>query len=422
MSSLDSDEGFFEEEEEEEEPVDPFALQRQIAEEHAEREELRPPKRNNVRHALKTREWATNDEPACGTCGGRLFEADASGYDICVGCGRVGVRQLSVDHSDLRRLRPSPVVHTRRNYFNERMSQWQMQEPAIPMDDMDAMVRTYNGGLGPYEPADGVLYYDDLALCKGTVRQIIIDAGLAPKKYLEKWLTIRVKLGAEPHPIPSSELIATMRRLFWVLEARWRQNRDTHVGRKSLPNYSYIFRQLLLYISVDEYETHYLWHPVSPGAERKLGQDWLLICRLCDWPAYFARWMPDGTVQRMRAMKVDELIYFLHSFTCSDTRLEGQVVDRVKRGELVACLGGNDVRPANSLHVRQLLVAQNLLLRLQWDRCHRKVGVRGTKLVLEMPRRDMPLSEAGLVLRRNGRERNEAHSPTVDIHSIRRKQ
>lgn len=274
----------------------------QVARETAERNSHRPPKRNNVKLHFKKSTAVKNDD-RCEFCGCNEFDADGAGFNACTNCGRVhsaSGRQFSHSVYDYSRTSQRKKPNTRCNYFNERLSQWQCQEPAIPSHDRESLVVTYNGGLGPYHPEDGALYYPDPVLCKDTVRQIIIDAGLAPKVYLEKWLTIRIMLGAEPHPMPDHELVQFMRERFWHLERCWRQNADMHPRRKSLPNYNFIIRQLLLLHSAEAYETHYCWFPVSVEAERGLMEDWVECCHMTRWPVYFASWDADGRCHRMR--------------------------------------------------------------------------------------------------------------------------
>lgn len=279
-----------------------------VFEDEQMRDEFRPKKQNNMKRGKAT--WKANSSvPRCLECGSTNYSDNENGFCVCVACGRV-LRGVfgSVGVSDFGRLRRTPVADTRKNYFNERVSQWQRQEPEIPPNDRKALLERYNDGFGVYPRDGGVLEYDDAVLCKGTVRQIIIDAGLSPKAYTEKWLTIRVLLGAEPNPMPSAKLVKFVKDSFARLSANWKRHPDLHPQRFSLPNYNYLIRQFILMYSVDDYALHMPWFPVQPDAERKLQQSWCAMCRLCEWPMYFADIDANGRVTRYELKQLSSFV------------------------------------------------------------------------------------------------------------------
>ncbi len=138
------------------------------------------------------------------------------------------------------------------------------------------------------------------------MRQIIIDAGLSPKQYCEKWLTIRRMLGADPHPIPSDELVRELKRLFRKVNDAWPEVQGKFT-RSSRPNYNFIIRQLLLFVGLEYFEKHEVWFPsVSNGKTSELMQQWAAICIINDWPIYEAEWV-NGKPRRRELKRIDRL-------------------------------------------------------------------------------------------------------------------
>jgi hypothetical protein len=233
-----------------------------------------------------------------------LLESDANGDRVCTVCGTVSDRTagVAVDYADRMRVVPSARAHTRLNYMRERLSQWRMGEPQIPAADVFALRTAYNGGFGALDPSLGVYEFDPF-LSKPVVRAVIKRAGLATRKYTEKWLTIRKLLGCESHPVPSASLLRFVEEHFIAVVNVWEAHRDDIAGseRKSMICYNFIFHMLLLLSSVDDYITHSPWFPmVSRSKWRALSEMWVIVCSYTGWPAYEPEIHADGTVRRRR--------------------------------------------------------------------------------------------------------------------------
>ena len=143
----------------------------------------------------------------------------------------------------------------------------------------------------------------DPDLNKDTIRLILIRAGLATKKYTEKWLSIRHKiLGAPRHPDAdktSPGLYHFLLERFKTVVSIWEREGPSLCPpgheRKSLFNYNYLIEQLLLQHSVESYNLHSPWFPVKESD--KVDALWTMWCGICahaDWPAYKPVWRADG--------------------------------------------------------------------------------------------------------------------------------
>jgi hypothetical protein len=340
-------------------------IEGEVIEKARERQKYAPKKRNNVKRPVGSLyEVPAKDEVICKKCteshkadqaelqalkarvsisidemvkihtleqsvsrGVPLLENDASGDCVCTGCGVVVDRSaaLGTDYNDFERVCPGAKARTRENYMRERMSQWTMGEPSIPSVDREKLRAAFNRGFGSYPESDGVFEFDP-ALPKHTVREIIIRAGLSTKKYTEKWLTIRSKLlGADPHPLPSPDLVHFIIERFKKIVQIWQCNSSVLCppghGRKSLFNYNYIIRQLLLLHSVEAYNTHCAWFPVL-ASQKISAMDvmWRAVCVEAEWPCYRPIWGDTNVVGR----QVETLI---------NTRARRPVVKRRRVGE-----------------------------------------------------------------------------------------
>lgn len=236
---------------------------------------------------------------------------DVNGDCICSACGLVNDRAaaFSVGYADQSRVRVLARANPQLNYFRERMSQWRMAEPKIPQQDCDRLIAAYNGGHGRYDPASGILEFDPF-LPKKHVRAIILRANLMPKKYTEKWLSIRCMLGAPRHPDPDKtiingeRLVDLMMHYFVTLARVWNDHRkeicDHCYGRTSQPSYNFDITQILLTIDLEAYKTHAPWFPlVSEDKQPQMFVYWAAICHYAEWPCYMARYRANGTVERM---------------------------------------------------------------------------------------------------------------------------
>lgn len=153
-----------------------------------------------------------------------------------------------------------------------------MQEPPIPFADRDRIRDVYYSDMAKY----------GRDLPKHVIARLIIDSGLSPKKYTEKWLSIRVYLGADPHPIPPPSLVTHLTDLFMDIRRVWRNNDTiTAVGRKSMPNYNCTIRKLLLMVSTDIYERYSPWFPsITEDKVVKFNREWNWLCDQLAWPVY----------------------------------------------------------------------------------------------------------------------------------------
>jgi hypothetical protein len=224
-----------------------------------------------------------------------LTENDVCGDCVCTGCGVVVSRAaaLGTDYNDFDRVCPTSKARTRENYMRERMSQWNLAEPPIPLSDCEKLRAVYNGGYGRNE--HGTVLEFDPALQKQTVRLIIIRAGLSTKKYTEKWLSIRKMLGAEVHPLPTAELVAFILERFVTIVQVWQRYGASLCppghARKSLFNYNYMIQRLLLLHSVEAYNTHVAWFPVQASQKvDAMDAMWRALCAVADWPCYQPIW------------------------------------------------------------------------------------------------------------------------------------
>jgi|JI10StandDraft_1071094.scaffolds.fasta_scaffold209735_2 hypothetical protein len=322
------------------------SLEQTVYEDHVKRMKLRPPKKNNVKKekvALQSVVHSAKRE--CSGCKAK-FDANekelmqleqserpftlstfalisqlkatlslglptveddehGNGDCICTGCGAVRDRSaaLGSDFSDFGRSYPSSKAHTRKNYIRERMRQYCMDEPPIPDVDLEKLRVAYNGGYGSLDPSLGVLEYDPI-VNKDTVREIIIAAGLAPKKYTEKWLNIRKFLGAQPpSPKPDQALVQFVLDRFDTVIKVWETQAERLCipghKRKSLFSYNYIIRMLFLQHSVEAYKEHYKWFLIVGETKKsEIERLWAAICMAAEWPPYFPVHHPDGNITR----------------------------------------------------------------------------------------------------------------------------
>lgn len=256
-----------------------------LYDEEVERRRMRPVKRNNLKKTVVSSGQAVKSR-ACPNCNSTNHEC-GGGFDVCRDCGRVLGAVMSRAADDGGRCVQQHQTDARLNYLKERLSQWCCAEPAIPVRDMEQIRATYNMGLGPNTEEQGLFY--DPNLPKETVRDIIVDAGLSPRKYVEKWLTIRVALGAAPRPKPSQGLMEAIINQFKRFNAAWKQYPELHPGRKSMICYNFFILQVLLMIDVELYKLHAWTFPLveEPKAE-DLKRMWAAVARRIGWPVYFA--------------------------------------------------------------------------------------------------------------------------------------
>lgn len=259
-----------------------------IARDQSGREERRPPKRNNVKRDFGPAAKRTKVE--CRTCkSSTAIKYDSDSHEfVCTDCGNVAGGELDVGYDDFRRVRAGRSTDARRNYLHERLSQLLCAEPAIEDADLRRLREAHANGC--YSPL----------LDKYTVRAIICDAGLSPKKYTEKWLSIRIELGAEPHPVPDGDLLLHVKYMYSCVCSLWLRRPDLHPGRKSLPSYNFMMRQFYLSHSLEAFITHAPWLPLPTEKKTAALTDlWRRICRELDWPDYRVVCDENGELKRI---------------------------------------------------------------------------------------------------------------------------
>lgn len=303
------------------------SLEQEIYEEKLAKERARPKKVNNkkrfqcpcigecvdTKYHIDVEEWNSiqdrrkrqflEAQKPCTNCGEENeFGTDTGG--VCSKCGHVTSDFLEPGFGDMSRVRRPSTGNARRNYFNEVLSQLCRTEPPIPMADRESLVATYNDGFGlegdetygnpPRDRSKGRLY--DAELDKATVAAIVDRSGVAQNKYVEKWRTIRVLLGAEPNPTPTADELRALRKDFSLFEIKWKQHPELHHTRKSIPCYSFIILQMMLRRSVEMYDTFEKWLPVVTHEKLiDLQVQWAAFCKLLEWEPLFPGKDANGT-------------------------------------------------------------------------------------------------------------------------------
>lgn len=291
--------------------------ERSIIELAQERENLRLPKRNNVKRKRddSVRLDAFGDpinvqsaklgrvelqNLACTDCGSRgcVNVNDRNTEYCCSACGLVSrVPAVTVAYSDS--VYPRATVSACLNYFKERMSQWCRREPAIPRSVVETLRNTYRtlrDGNGPMAISDFIN--------KSEVRCIVIAAGLPPKKLVEKWLTIRWHLkGRDDCPKPDSNLVAALIERYKEFLRAWKAHPEYRGGRKSLPNVNFLVNNFLLLESAEYYDLYAPWFPqVTESKRRVLWTIWVNYCRVLGWPQYSAEYDSEGKIRRIKQL------------------------------------------------------------------------------------------------------------------------
>lgn len=101
---------------------------------------------------------------------------------------------------------------------------------------------------------------------------------LGKRNYSERWLQIKLKLGGQPCPKPSEELIADLKRMFaiYAFAAQWLlRNTDRLKPRKTLLPYPYVYIQILRIMDdwngTHEYERHkWYWQQLKTRSKVQL--------------------------------------------------------------------------------------------------------------------------------------------------------
>jgi len=171
---------------------------------------------------------------------------------------RAGVyRESAADVLAQQKQQVTSAPYQRATYFAERISQWRGLEPSIPFHDFKEIERLYNRYTNRWGLSDDVAKWQQgYCLSKEDTRQLLweIDrerkrCGLKPyfvRKYLEKFLTIRLQLcgrGSLGAHI-NETLVLDLKDLFKKLQVPFAQLVQRTARRHSFISYNFVFRRL----------------------------------------------------------------------------------------------------------------------------------------------------------------------------------
>jgi hypothetical protein len=210
---------------------------------------------------------------------------------------RAGVyRETAADVMAQQAAQSKSAPYQRATYFAERISQWRGLEPCIPHEDYRDIERLYNRytnkwGLFPdeqrWEPGYCPSKEDTRQLLWEIDRQRLRD-GLKTyfvKKYLEKYLTIRLQLSGRGslglHV--NDYLVLRLKELFKQLQVPFAQVAIRTGRRHSFISYNFVFRRLF-----DLLGCSHLGADFPPLKSRKKREDivsvWVALIRYLGWP------------------------------------------------------------------------------------------------------------------------------------------
>ncbi len=237
---------------------------------------------------------------ACVECGGRTYCIDYEcGESTCVECGCVdscgrlmvstatfketfdasGARKFAapvqesavvgafLEDVDLtlalsRQKNNNSAPYRRETYFAERISQWRCQEPSINAQDFAHIQERYYDFTGRWRLASDEhnpewIWEQNRCLSKDECRFLLwdidnsrISIGDCPyfvKKYLEKYLTIRMHLGEGTHSLGlrvSDSFVFRMKEIFAKLQPAFAYTVRSTGVRYSFVNYNFCFRRI----------------------------------------------------------------------------------------------------------------------------------------------------------------------------------
>ena len=134
------------------------------------------------------------------------------------------------------------------------------------------------------------------------MRRIVIEAGLPPKKLVEKWLTIRYMLkGHNDCPMPTPQLKQALIDRFKDFLQAWQQHPELRGGRKSLPNINFLIYNFLLLESAEDCDLYGPWFPqVTENKRQALWRIWVRFCPILGWDILTAEYDSDGHLHRIK--------------------------------------------------------------------------------------------------------------------------
>lgn len=228
----------------------------------------------------------------CGCCAASIICDVPSFGDVCANGALAAGATRAALHAYEAFAGSKSAPYQRKTYFNERISQWQCNEPAIPEDDELTIMETWNQWAPVTWPDD---YHRASATTKERIGHMLefIDLqrrrnNLKPyfkTKYLEKWISIRgwFCTARSTADFVDDEDIAWIKQQFLRVERVFNQAIRGRQGRRSLINYNFVMRRLLelrgcAYATSD-------WPPLKTvSKQRALVAMWRIVCAYLDWP------------------------------------------------------------------------------------------------------------------------------------------
>lgn len=185
--------------------------------------------------------------------------------------------------------------YQRVTYWSERISQWRGLEPSIPSDDFRDIQRLYEWGTNQWGSNPAAKWQPKHCLSKEDTRELLweIDRqrrarGAKPffvKKYLEKFLTIRLALcGRGSLGLHINDLLVLrLRELFKQLQVPFAQLAARTRRRHSFISYNFVFRRLF-----DLLRCSHLGADFPPLKSKKKREDitsiWVGLIEYLQWP------------------------------------------------------------------------------------------------------------------------------------------
>lgn len=221
---------------------------------------------------------------------------------------RAGVEEEDLEEEEKEALE---TTYRRIFHFNERLTQLNLCEPGIPLELFNLIVQRYYSRLQAKEeptPLPDELTKDDVKrLCneievpedlqeRYRSKKFKKNAHTDMRRYAEKWMSIRARLGGYRPPKLEEGQVKEIRDLFCEAEGAFKKIRhkpeckgekDCHKGeaacRHNFLNYNYVILQLLKRMGV--HETYLPWFPQLKTKDKleNLNHYWEMMCKELGW-------------------------------------------------------------------------------------------------------------------------------------------
>jgi hypothetical protein len=173
--------------------------------------------------------------------------------------------------------------YNRSTHLRERLRELVLQEPVIASSIRDQILATYRKrGRG----CKNGEWRRGPEMSKGDVKDLLREANVSTKKYLEKWLTIRkICTGYQPPRLHPS-ILDQVQNDFSKVKRIWQENRNNlRRGRKNLIKYNEVICNLLLRAGGQAvYDTYRDALPgISNALRVELLEIWRDINKQADW-------------------------------------------------------------------------------------------------------------------------------------------